>query len=362
MINFNSEQAFKDYCEAHKARCIVLYNNDVFDVTEFLSDHPGGVDIIEDCNGCDISEIFHSDYPHAHSDSAIKMLMNYRIGTMDDDTSPDTPPSPNKAKDKIQAYPVITENYLEYKDGFKVDRRRGAVWQVLKMTKKNYLEMIHNPVVLSTCRLFDTPFVEYFSRNKPSTIILTWLPVVIFLAYLAVSTSYDNPSFVDKYIVVQSPDFSVFYVVLVFVLGMLLWTKAEYAIHRWIFHSDSYCPDNGIALYFHFLAHGVHHFIPQDKGRLVFPPGMSVFIFGVVYPLFMFLLNGSLAKLVLSGFIAAYICYDCWHYFSHHMTTSVGFIMDMKRYHIRHHYLASNSGYGITSKIWDIAYGTKITY
>jgi len=198
------------------------------------------------------------------------------------------------------------------------------------------------------------------SRNKPITIISIWFPVAMYLAYLAITTSYDNPSFLDKYIVYQSPSFSLAGTILGFIFGGFLWTWAEYAIHRWIFHSDQSVPDNGWALWFHFLLHGVHHFIPQDKDRLVFPPGLAVLVFSLVYPTFMLLFGGSLAKLLLGGFIVAYICYDTFHYFSHHMTSGISYLMEQKRYHIRHHYMNGNLGYGITSKLWDKVYGTTL--
>jgi len=72
------------------------------------------------------------------------------------------------------------------------------------MKKEEYIEMIHNPVILNYCRLFTWDWVEYFSRNKPTTIVSIWLPVVIFLMYLGFTTSYPDAPFMDKYITFQS--------------------------------------------------------------------------------------------------------------------------------------------------------------
>jgi len=38
----------------------------------------------------------------------------------------------------------------------------------------------------------------------------------------------------------------------------------EYSLHRWLFHFDNWLPDNHFFICFHFLMHGVHHFLPMD--------------------------------------------------------------------------------------------------
>jgi len=309
-----------------------------------------------DCNGCDISEIFHSNYPHEHSDSAHKIMLNYRIGYLKEGADDQQ----EKAKDEKAPYPKITETTLEYKDGFVVDRTKGVVCQVLSMKKKDYLEMIHNPVQLPICRLFDTPFVEFCSRNKPATIISIWFPVLIFLMYLGLTTDHENKSFIDHYLYRGSEQYSNTMVFLAFVFGILMWSHLEYFLHRFLFHSDGVMPDNGVALWFHFMLHGVHHMIPMDKDRLVFPPGMGVVLFGVVYSTLGLVFHGSFRNIMMAGLVLGYIFYDCFHYFSHHMTTEVAFFKGMKKYHIRHHYVDGDKGYGITTKLWDYIYGTVL--
>jgi len=70
--------------------------------------------------------------------------------------------------------------------------------------------------------------------------------------------------------------------------------------------------------------------------------------------------GGSWAKLEMAGFMVMYMSYDCFHYFIHHMTSQIEYLNEMKKYHIKHHYVNGDSGYGITTKLWDIVYGTKI--
>lgn len=56
------------------------------------------------------------------------------------------------------------------------------------------------------------------------------------------------------------------------IVGCIVWTILEYVLHRFLFHLDYYLPDHNVAIFLHFLLHGVHHYLPMDKLRLVMPP------------------------------------------------------------------------------------------
>lgn len=57
-----------------------------------------------------------------------------------------------------------------------------------------------------------------------------------------------------------------------FLLGNVVWTILEYTLHRFLFHIDYYLPDAPWALTLHFMLHGIHHYLPMDRLRLVMPP------------------------------------------------------------------------------------------
>ena len=65
--------------------------------------------------------------------------------------------------------------------------------------------------------------------------------------------------------------------------GYLLWTLAEYWIHRVIFHFE---PEEGIGARLHWMVHGVHHDHPNDPLRLVMPPAASVPLALIFYAAF----------------------------------------------------------------------------
>jgi 4-hydroxysphinganine ceramide fatty acyl 2-hydroxylase len=65
--------------------CWVARNGKVYDVTHFLSDHPGGDDLILKYAGQDIGEIMKNPNEHDHSESAYDMLDEFIIGRIGTD-------------------------------------------------------------------------------------------------------------------------------------------------------------------------------------------------------------------------------------------------------------------------------------
>ena len=71
-----------------------------------------------------------------------------------------------------------------------------------------------------TVRMFDSDFMEFFSRVHPITPLVLYLPVVGAMLYVSV----------------WQRQLSLVAVAALFLLGILLWTLTEYLIHRYIFH------------------------------------------------------------------------------------------------------------------------------
>ncbi|EHL00605.1 putative RNA-binding protein rsd1 [Glarea lozoyensis 74030] len=87
-----------------------------------------------------------------------------------------------------------------------------------------------------------------------------------------------------------------------------------------LFHLDKWLPDNRVALTAHFLLHGIHHYLPMDKLRLVMPPTLFLVL---AIPFWRFahtviFWNWHMATAAFCGGIFGYICYDLTHYFLHH--------------------------------------------
>lgn len=163
-------------------------------------------------------------------------------------------------------------------------------------------------------------------------------------------------------------------------LGLVIWTILEYTLHRFLFHVDYYLPDTNWAMFAHFLLHGIHHFLPMDRLRLVMPPLLFFALETPFTNLAHAIFPKALANGGISGAFSMYIVYDCMHYALHH-TRLPQYMAEMKRYHLAHHYKSECSvlawvyccgmedtadgldfelGFGVTSKIWDIVFNTVL--
>jgi sterol desaturase/sphingolipid hydroxylase (fatty acid hydroxylase superfamily) len=189
-----------------------------------------------------------------------------------------------------------------------------------------------------TVRMFESDFMEFFSRVHPVTPLILYLPVVGYMLYLSL----------------RQRQFSVVTVGVLFLLGILLWTLLEYLIHRYIFHYD---PKTRLGKRLHYVIHGVHHDYPNDGQRLVMPPSISVPLAFLFYGVFL-LIFGRFTPSVFAGLVFGYLCYDMLHYATHHFPMKRGVWLWLKQYHLRHHYKDDQIGYGISSPLWDYVFRT----
>jgi sterol desaturase/sphingolipid hydroxylase (fatty acid hydroxylase superfamily) len=191
---------------------------------------------------------------------------------------------------------------------------------------------------LVTCRMFETPLIERFSRIHPSTPFLFWLPVCGYLVFRA----FENGVGIAKGLGLLLG-------------GLFMWTFAEYVLHRWLFH---YMGPRQWQRRVHFVLHGVHHDFPQDADRLVFPLGASIPLGIVFYLLFRVLVGPVLTDPLFVGFVLGYLAYDGTHYAIHHFRMSSRWGKWIKRHHMIHHHTGIEARWGVSSPLWDWVFGT----
>jgi sterol desaturase/sphingolipid hydroxylase (fatty acid hydroxylase superfamily) len=190
-----------------------------------------------------------------------------------------------------------------------------------------------------TCRMFQADIVERFSRIHPATPFLAWVPVIgVLLARSALRH-----------------DIAWWAALLLFALGVLAWTLAEYVLHRWVFH---WIEDTPRGKRIHFLLHGVHHDFPSDRDRLVMPLGFSVPLGIIFYALYMLLLGPRVGEPYFAGFIAGYLMYDGSHYAIHHFRMQSWLGRLVKKHHMLHHHADHDGGFGVSSPLWDHVFRT----
>lgn len=214
------------------------------------------------------------------------------------------------------------------------------------MKKSNYgnLPINHSPEPI---RLFRSDFLEFFTHIHPAVVLLLFVPVVVFFLVRAIRDF--------------GPTGSLLPVAIGYLGGLLLWSLAEYLLHRYVFHFE---PKAEWLQRVWYLIHGVHHEQPQCKTRLVMPPILSIPLALLHYGLFVLVVGVLLhaprwVAPLFAGFITGYLIYDMVHYATHHLGMKWGFLKFLKRYHLLHHYKTPDDRYGISSPIWDVVFGTR---
>lgn len=186
-------------------------------------------------------------------------------------------------------------------------------------------------------RLFQNGFLEYFSHIHPATPVVVYFPIVAVMTYFGLQrTSPGN-------------------FILLFLVGLVLWTLFEYVMHRFVFH---YNPKTEIGKKIHFLAHGVHHDYPRDATRLVMPLLVSIPLAILHYFAFNFIFGYNYFLAVFAGYLIGYVLYDTVHFATHHwkMTSPLGKFL--KEYHLKHHYIDPDTAYGVSNPMWDYVFFT----
>jgi sterol desaturase/sphingolipid hydroxylase (fatty acid hydroxylase superfamily) len=192
--------------------------------------------------------------------------------------------------------------------------------------------------------MFESDFIERFSRIHPATPFVFWIPVLVWLL-VRNGLAYAEGSHAVGW----------FSTVALVGAGVLAWTFAEYILHRWVFHWT-----NGTAFgkRFHFLIHGVHHDFPTDKDRLVMPLGVSIPLGIAFYMLFAKLFPAGAAVPFFVGFTAGYLAYDGIHFAVHHFAMKSRLARWVKRHHMLHHHADHDGGFGVSSPLWDVVFRT----
>ena len=239
-----------------KSSCFVTIGDKVYDVTEFMPDHPGGDDFILEYGGKDVTEIMADVISHEHSESAYEILDDYLVGFVARDVDVDSKkldailsPTLNatgmqelrlrSAASGIADQPVYSNTGLsgaddlsretdinaDYKTHKFIDLKRPMFPQLWYggFTKEFYLEQVHRPRHYKggeSAPLFGN-FLEPLRKTPWWVVPTVWLPAIAY----GVWTAYQHiprPLEISAY----------------FIFGMCLWTIMEYSLHRFLFHLD----------------------------------------------------------------------------------------------------------------------------
>lgn len=305
---------------------IVKHSGRKHDVARFLHFHPGGANTLKSFEGCDITDQL---LKTQHAPSAYELLKDYRLKELSKD-------DPN-------------EEDLESL----VNWEKPMFWQVGSLGS-NYNKWVLSPVDRKL-RLFQYDFMELMTVTPWYLVPSVWVPVSIYLMYCGYLRFLNIPPFDTC-----SGSFTVAVLFFTAVLGYFIWPLIEYSIHRWIFHITP--PDDSpLLITLHFGIHGLHHKVPFDDQRLLFPPAATALIVWGIHGILRLFLPLFITLPLLAGGILGYVTYDLMHFYLHYGSPNEGsYLYHMKRYHNQHHFTNHQHGFGISCPLWDYVFDTAI--
>ncbi|TDD75228.1 sterol desaturase family protein [Flavobacterium caseinilyticum] len=188
-----------------------------------------------------------------------------------------------------------------------------------------------------TIPLFHNPLLEKYSRTNA-------LIVIAILAFTALVLFTVSSIKVPLNIMNE---------LIIFILGFLFFTLAEYLIHRFVFHSGEYTNTEK----WQFKIHGIHHATPQDKERLALPLPLAVVLSGFFFFIY-WIVMGQYSFFFFPGFLFGYASYLLVHYLIHTRRPPRNVFRYLWKHHHVHHHKNDNQAFGVTTPIWDIVFRT----
>lgn len=236
----------------------VTVGDKVYDVTDFMDDHPGGPEYLLDYAGKDIKEILADESSHFHSEAAYEVLEDSFIGFLVSEKSA-SGSFPTASESYLKSNGAVTtgteqgkvegdalgENGVhprtgmaceedlsretDYAADFKrhqfLDLSRPMFPQIWNggFSKEFYLDQVHRPRHYKggkSAPLFGN-FLEPLSKTPWWVVPTLWVPAVMYgtsVAYKGLGGGLETSTY--------------------WMLGFALWSLIEYIMHRFLFHLD----------------------------------------------------------------------------------------------------------------------------
>ncbi len=173
-------------------------------------------------------------------------------------------------------------------------------------------------------RMFESDFLEFFSKVHPRTPFVFWIPVATTLLGYSLYQGLTTP----------------LETVMMLPLGFLTWQLMEYWIHKKVFHT---WPGP--------TAHGFHHTYPDDDTRLVMPLTVSIALATLIALGLSLLQRPDVTIPYWFGIVAGYLWYDFLHWSTHHREPITAWGKKLRAHHLAHHFGDHEKNFGI-SHMW----------
>jgi len=195
-------------------------------------------------------------------------------------------------------------------------------------------DKIHNK---GQAQLFRNGYLEMLTKTHPLVIWGMYLPISVGLVYHAYQQGFSWST-----------------VALLFLAGIFLWTFFEYIMHRFVFH---FIADSERLQKIIYVMHGNHHHYPRDRERLFMPPVPSLILASAIFAL-IYACMGTMVFAFFPGFLIGYLMYGSMHYAIHAWNPPFKWLKPLWRNHHLHHYKNDHRGFGVSTTLWDLVFGT----
>ena len=135
---------------------------------------------------------------------------------------------------------------------------------------------------------------------------------------------------------------------LLILLGYLVWTLAEWLVHKFVYHNWTSAFTIG---------HDIHH---KDPKKLIGVPWLlnTPAYFGLYYWLYFYVFQSPVVGALMGGFAGGYVIYCAIHHSLHHWRLNNRIFKRQLAHHNIHH-MHPESNIGISISLWDWVFGTK---
>lgn len=188
-------------------------------------------------------------------------------------------------------------------------------------------------------RAYDSAGPGRFLKTHPATPAAFYVPLACYWLW----QSFKAPGFTGS-------------TWLLFVAGLAFWTLLEYGIHRGLLHfADVNALWNmGLA-----RIHAAHHESPEDVSQVIISPLQTLPLCGLLWLLMLLVLSAPHADGMLAGVAVGYLAYETFHYAFHApQPLSWRWLNALRKYHARHHFETPDERFGVTTPLWDLAFGS----
>ena len=133
--------------------------------------------------------------------------------------------------------------------------------------------------------------------------------------------------------------------IFVFGAGVFAWTLVEYVIHGVLAHSHRT---------FVTALHNEHHVDPHAvfAMRAWIPTGLVMLVLLAIFRM-------APGMIFLLGIVAGFAGYELLHYRIHFAAPSCAAEARLRARHLAHHAAEPDAIFGVTSRIWDVVFGTE---